>query len=184
MSKTKLILVVALLLAFAAGVSLGLFLSRPGQAAPAGRQSYLEAELKLSPEQRDQMRKIWSEAMSATSRQQQAERRSALAAQLDQKIAALIPASGQEQYRLAQQEYNRQMDQLSQERKRAFDEAVARTNKILTPEQAAKYGELMKRQREHGGGAFRGGHRHAATAASQPATLNTSSQPLPPQRGE
>ena len=92
-----------LLLAFAAGVSMGLFLSRPGHAAPPGRQSYLESELKLTPEQRDQMRKIWSEATGATSRQQQAERRAQLAAELDKKIATILPPDRLAEYQAAQQ---------------------------------------------------------------------------------
>jgi Spy/CpxP family protein refolding chaperone len=156
MTKTKVILLVSFLLIFAAGTALGIWIS--GERHPE-RRSWLVNELNLSSDQEEQMRKIWSEVMDTRGRQH-GEQRAALAQKRDQDIAALLSDAQRTQYQAILQEYSRQMDALAQERRKAFEEAVERTKKILTPEQAAKYDELMKRQRESGRGergGFRGG---------------------------
>ena len=180
MTKTKLILIVSVLLVFAAGASLGVLITRPGQPPPRG--SWLANELNLTTDQRDQMRTIWSEAMGSVSKQR--ERRAALAQERDQAILALLSDAQQAQYDAIQQEYVRKTDELSQERKRAFDDAIEQTKRILTPEQATKYDELLKKQRERGAGGgppgFRGPrHRHTA-----PASGPASDEKLTPRVGE
>jgi hypothetical protein len=64
------------------------------------------------------------------------------------------------------------VEELSQQRQKAFDEVVKRTRAILTPGQALKYDEIVKKQRERAasGPAWGFGRRHRGTPASRPAT--------------
>jgi Spy/CpxP family protein refolding chaperone len=171
MTKTKVILLVSVVLAFAAGTALGMFIIGSGRSSTQP-SSVLSRKLNLTADQQDRMRKIWSEAMGSVSRQH-AERRAALAQERDQAIQALLSGDQRTRYEAIQQNYTRQAEQLSQERKRAFEDAVRRTKEeILTPDQAVKYDELMKGQREHGmsGGPFRPWRRHSTSSASRPTT--------------
>ena len=147
--KAKLILTAALLLAFLAGGSVGVLVTRSRQVEP--HRSWLTSELGLTSAQSDQMRRILSEARGATSRQQ-ADRRQALTTQRDQAIFALLSEEQRTRYEAIQRDYSQGMTELAQERRRAFDQADERIKAMLTPEQAAKYDELMKRQRDRGQG--------------------------------
>lgn len=166
MTKTNVILLVSFLLTFAAGGAVGLLVAKP---APAHRESWLTEQLNLSADQREQMRKIWSEVMGPTRRQQSSEQRAALAKQRDTAVSALLTDDQRTKYQAIEQEYTRGLDQISQERKKAFDQAIEQTKKILTPQQAAKYEALIARQRERGMGGppeFRGSRDHRSTSDS------------------
>ncbi len=170
MTKTKVILVAAFLLMFAAGGSVGMLVTRSSPQPEPPHESWWMSELNLAPEQREQMRTIWEEVMG-TSFRAEGERRAALQQEREAAVLALLTEEQRGKYAAVLQEYSRKMDDLSQDRKRAFDEAVARTKKILTPEQAAKYDELMKKQRDRGPGGpggFHGGRRHHTAPASGP----------------
>ena len=147
--KPKIILIVAFVLAFAAGGSVALLAVRPPPPPPP--RGVLMAELNLTPEQREQMGRIWTETTGALFRQH-GERRAALAQERDQQIRALLDEGQLARYETILQDYSRGVEELSQERKRNFDEARERTKKILTPEQASRYDELIKKQRERGPG--------------------------------
>ncbi|MDD4888374.1 MAG: Spy/CpxP family protein refolding chaperone [Phycisphaerae bacterium] len=149
MTKTKLILVACFLLVFLAGGSLGMLLFRC-KAKPEPR-SWLADELKLTDAQREQMRKIWSEAPGPWSRASN-EKRHAAATQRDGDIRELLSEPQRMRYEAIQKDFAKAMEDLSQEQRKAFDEAVAKTKQILTPEQAEKYAAIMKRQRDHGPG--------------------------------
>jgi Spy/CpxP family protein refolding chaperone len=165
MSKTRFIVLGSFLLAFAAGTSLGLLVTRPSQ--PAKERSRLAVELNLTSDQEDQMWKISRENMGSIFRQQ-GERRSAFAQERDLAIQSLLTDEQLTWYDVIQQNYADQMDALAAERKRAFDEATVKIKQFLTPEQAAKYDELMKEQRERGGlpGLHGPRGRHPATATA------------------
>lgn len=166
MTKTKMILLGSFLLAFAAGTALGLLVSRPDR--PAHGRSPL-AELNLTPAQREQMKKIWTETHGAASKPQ-GEARSAAAQRREQAIQALLSDEQKARYDAIQQEYSRKLEELSQERKKASDAAVERCKRLMSPEQAAKYDELIKKQRERGGGMF-GPRRRQTSSSSQPAAV-------------
>ena len=149
MTRTRLIVLMATLLAFAAGGALGLLLYRP--APPGHPGNPLTRDLKLTPEQQAKMDKIWSDTMrSLTS--QYGDRRRQLAQQRDQAILALLSSEQKAQYDQIMQDYARGQEELSQERAKAFQDAMAQTKLILSPEQAQKFEELMKRRGEHGRG--------------------------------
>jgi Spy/CpxP family protein refolding chaperone len=152
MTKTKTLLVAVFLVTFAAGAAAGRLLWQSGH--HRGGPSFLATELNLTAEQRDQMHNIWTEVMGEGGRRQW-EQRKALGQERDQAIAALMTPEQKPLYEKILQDYARKVDELSQERKKAFDQAVERTMLILTPEQAAKYEELLKNmpERERGAGA-------------------------------
>jgi len=180
MTRTKVVLIVSFLLVFAAGTALGVLITR--FRTSHRHRSWLTAELKLTPDQQDQIRKIWSETMRSGFGKQ-SDRRKAAAQERNQATLSLLSEDQRSRYDAIQQEYGRKIEELSQERKRAFEDATQRTKRILTPEQALKYDELLKTQRMRGMGEFPSGfrgtrHRHAAPS-SEP-TTDTQSAP----RGE
>jgi len=156
MTKIKAILVVSFLVTFAAGVATGLLIAHlpPRPRGP----SWLESELNLTSQQREQMHNIWSEVMGATMGQRMEQGR-ALRQERDQAIVALLTDEQHPRYDAILKEYARKDGEMSEQRKQAFEEAIRRTKEILTPEQADKYDELMKKQRERGFGPPHGGHR-------------------------
>ena len=164
MSRTRLIMVACFCAAFAAGVVAGVAGRR--FAARAHRRSWLEQELGLNPEQREQMRQIWSGVVSA-SWQQQRERRETLQKERDEAIAALLNKEQKARYEEVMQTYTRKTAALETERRKAFDEAMERTRKILTESQRKKYDGLLKQRagpyQRHGGP--RGGPRDVSGAA-------------------
>lgn len=164
MTKVRLILIGCFVAAFAAGGAAGWAL-KTYQQRPHDR-SWLMSELNLTAQQREQMGKIWSDVMDATGRQQ-AEQRRALTEERDKAIATLLTTEQQPAYERILQTYSQKIAELQQQRKNAFDEAVARTKQILTPAQAEKYDELLKRQRERPWAGPRGRH---GSPRSMPAT--------------
>ena len=150
MTKTKILLVAVFLVTFAAG-AVASRLSWPSEHRPPG-PSFLTAELNLTTEQREQMHNIW-EAMRGGERSQWEQRRT-FGQERDAAIAALMTAEQKPQYEKVLQDYTRKVDEMSQDRKKAFDQAVEKTKQILTPEQAVKYEEMLKKMPERGG--FRG----------------------------
>ena len=149
MTKTKVLLVLAFVVTLAAGVAAGLLASRLAH-RPRG-PSWLADELNLTSQQREQMHTIWSDVMRTQGRSQW-EQRKALAQERDDAIAALMTDNLRPQYEKILEEYSRKVDELGQERTRAFEQAVEQTRKILTPEQAEKYDALLTKQREQGPG--------------------------------
>jgi Spy/CpxP family protein refolding chaperone len=158
MSKTKVIVVVGFLIAFGAGVVLGLQLRQQAVASvnePRREdRSWLKTELGLNPQQEEQMREIWSNLHNSGRKHE--ERRRALRDERDEAIAALLPPSTMGDYDKVLAVYGQKMSELSGERDKAFQQAVEKTKGILTVEQQAKYDELMKRRESPRDGRERG----------------------------
>jgi len=153
MTRNKLLVLVCFVAAFAAGTAVGLVLARP--AGHPRHHSWLMAELKLTPRQRDQMGEIWSKVMEGSGRQYW-EQRKAVTEERDKAIQGILTPAQQPRYEQILQDYSRKLADLSQQRKQAFEQAVERTKQILTPEQAKQYEELLKKQRDRGFGGPRG----------------------------
>ena len=152
MTKTRLILVASCIIVFAAGAAAGVLASK--LKAPRPRGSWLSRELKLTGQQEEQMRKIWRPA--GTARQgRHDDRMAVLARERDEAIVALLSEEQKAGYDAIGREYARKVDELAQERHKAFEERMAQTKQILTPEQARRYDELLKEPRGRGRG--RGG---------------------------
>ena len=154
MSKTKAILLFCFASVFAAGVLVGA-VARRATAPRRERHSWLSQELDLTPDQRDQMRDIWSDAMRGSREQQHQERR-ALREKRDQALQDLLSDEQKAEYEKILLKYEEGTKALDEVRKAAFDDAVQRTKAILNEEQRAKYEEMLKRgPRERHGGAPR-----------------------------
>lgn len=171
MNRTKLILLVSVLLVFAAGASLGMYMSRLGQTgAPQGGQLADQQPtsnpathprrdpnpLGLSADQQEAMRKVWTDfgPMSRAGR----EKRDTIRKDRDQQIQDMLSPEQREKMAAIQKEYAQKTEQLTTENKKAFDEGI---RKILTPDQVVKYDQMLKR--ETGGPRGRGGPRGPAT---------------------
>lgn len=171
MNKTRLVLIAVMVLVFAAGVSLGLLIAGNKTSPRPHHLSVLASELNLNPQQRAQMEQIWSDVMGPTFRTH-SQKRSELQQERDEGVLSLIPDDQKSKFDLIQQYYSFRMETLGKERQKAFDQAVEQTKKILTPEQVAKYEQVMKQQRERWRqGGYRGMHRYGAsrpTSGTQP----------------
>jgi Spy/CpxP family protein refolding chaperone len=153
MTKIKVLLIVAFLATFAAGAAVGFSVWGTGHRRHG--PSWLAAELGLSDQQREQMHQIWSETMSNAFRDRWEQRR-AIAEERDQAILDLLTDEQRTRYDAILEAYARKRQEMEEQREQAFKQAVERTKQILTPEQAAKYEELLKKRPERGPGDRRG----------------------------
>jgi Spy/CpxP family protein refolding chaperone len=165
----------AMVLALAAGLTLGFGLARVShaQAEPVSatdepgqpHRSWLSDQLALTPQQRDQMRAIWSKVAQGAG-PDFGEKRRTLQKERDDAIANLIPASQKPAYEQIERDYRAKADALDAERGKAFDAAVAQTKQILDPTQRQKYEEILKHRGEHGHGPRPHGPDHDGPAPS------------------
>ena len=191
MNKTYFVISACFLFCFAAGLSTGVLITRVSEPPPR-EHSWLGSRLKLTPQQREQMARIWSQAAEGPRRG--GEQRAAAARQRDQAIAALLTAEQKPQYETILQDYHRQLEQISAERRAAFERARQQTKAILTPEQARRYDDLLKERPggpggPDGRGGFRPHHRRGPGSSSQPDSGPASDPqgdfpPPPPPPGE
>jgi Spy/CpxP family protein refolding chaperone len=164
MTKTKLIFVGCFLLAFIAGAALGALVLRLRQ--PPARHSFLEDQLNLTPQQTEKSQALWGDVY-----RQMRDRRAAMTQERNQKIDALLSESQKSAYDAIRQESSEKLDR---ENKRAFEEAAHRMREILTPEQAAKYDQILKERSDRGDGppGFRGPRRRASSSSTSRSTID------------
>lgn len=166
----KIMVIVGFLVAFAAGLTVGLELRRPSVAqvptvepttrsttGPTTRGSrspggWFASQLNLTPEQREQMDAIWSD-LARSGRREMDRRRDELREQRDAAIVELLGPDNKPEYAAILERYEEQHRDLFREMRSRFERAVEQTNALLTPEQQAKYKELLARHRppERGG---------------------------------
>jgi Spy/CpxP family protein refolding chaperone len=164
---TKLVVIIGFVIAFAAGLIVGLEsrqtsvgaitpTTRPSRGGPG--PGWLTSELNLNPQQQEQMKQIWSE-VARHGRGEQEDHRHQLRTERDDAIAALIPPQDKEKYEQIRKSYSDQMAAMDREMRSRFDEAVKKTKEILTPEQRAKYDDILSRHQPDRGdrGGARGG---------------------------
>jgi Spy/CpxP family protein refolding chaperone len=166
MSRVKMILTIAFVLAMGAGVAVGMLSAR----IPQTRQprSWLGDELNLSPEQRDQMRTIWQDV--SKNRPRDGERRRALEKERNEAIIRLLTDEQKLKYEQINQQFAQGQQDQAQQREAAIQSAIERTKQILTPDQRVKYAQIMQerrekkeRDRESRDGGSGGSHRSPAT---------------------
>jgi Spy/CpxP family protein refolding chaperone len=150
---TRLVVVFGFLVAFAAGLVVGLR-PRPAAPAPTTRPSrhggWLAAELKLTPEQQEQMEKIWSET-AFRGRHDREEQRRELTRQRDDAIANLIRPEDKPAYEEALKTFSDRTEALDNESRLAFQAAVEQTKQILSPQQRTRYEQFRQRQESERG---------------------------------
>ncbi|MBC8108357.1 MAG: Spy/CpxP family protein refolding chaperone [Anaerolineae bacterium] len=144
MSRLKMILTVAFVLAMGAGVAVGMFSARYPQSHQP--RSWLGDELNLSPEQREQMRTIWQDV--SKNRPRDGDRRRALEKERNEAIVGLLNEEQKLKYEQINQQFVQRMQEQSQQREAAMQSAIERTMQMLTPEQRVKYEQIMQERRE------------------------------------
>ena len=155
---TKVVVILGFLVAFGAGLVIGLNVRREGGARIAdknattrsgGRGSggpggFLAAHLNLTHEQRKQMDKIWSEAVGRGPWEHDKKRRQ-FRDERDEAIAALVRPEDYDKYDAVLKAYSERLTNLDNQAKAAFEKAVERTKQILTPEQRSKYEAFLRK---------------------------------------
>jgi len=148
MNRIQLTVIATVVLAFVAGGAVGVLLTSDGGREASRRRrpgGHLADELHLTPEQREQMHKIWSKVMGERGFQQMRKRRLALYRRRTEAIEALLTDQQRVQYNQILADYDRQVEQMDRERRRLTEEAVKRTKEILTEEQVKKYERMRRR---------------------------------------
>lgn len=152
---SKLIVLVSFLAAFAAGLAVGAkwfpwadTAVVPGPTTrPDRRESWLAEQLQLTPEQQEQMKKIWSE-VPRNWRERGDPRRQAFRAR-EEAITALLGSQDQPRYEEIQRKLVEQMAALDHDRQearqRAVDESNAALAELLGPERWEKYESIQQR---------------------------------------
>lgn len=145
---TKAIVVIGFLVSFSAGLIVGMETRRTTTAAPttrpSGRGSFITAELNLTPQQQEEMKKIWSDQSSHNWRDQEDHRRQ-FRKERDEAIAALVPAGEKSKLDDISKKYSEHLATMDREMRDGFQKKVEATNAILTPEQRSKYAEFLRR---------------------------------------
>ncbi len=149
---TRLIVFVGFIVAFAAGLMVGINRQpaapqAPGEKRP-DRGSWLADQLQLTPEQQERMSEIWEGARRGG--HQQGDRRRELRDARDKAIADLVRPEDRAAYEQALRDYEKGAEALEAEWKSAFQQSVERTRAILTPEQRDKYETIMARREAEG----------------------------------
>jgi Spy/CpxP family protein refolding chaperone len=170
---TRLVVIFGFAVAFAAGLVVGMESRQRGLAAsptthPSRHSGFLTAELNLTPQQEEQIHKIWSETAQRGRSPEQEDRRKKLREQRDAAITALISPQDKPRYDQILKDYSDQVAAMNHEIEAAFASSVERTKQVLTPAQQAKYDELRERHQwgRHGREQNRRADDRAASAPS------------------
>ncbi len=160
MTKVRIAVVLGFALAFAAGGSVGM-LAAPEQplASRRGRRPDLTAELGLTNEQREKMHDIWTEFVFGRDKEFR-DRKRVLWQEKDEAIEGLLTDQQRIEYDEILADCDRQMKEMDEQWQEIIQQAVEKTRKILTEEQAKKYDEFRASRRARwshkGGGNPRG----------------------------
>lgn len=153
MSRQLFLTALMFIIALGSGMVIGMNLPQHSSSPRPQERSWLADELKLTSEQREKMRAIWSAMLpegqgrsgerGGTGRHGEARRQ--LIKDRDEGIAALIPADKKAEYESVLARFEQREEELSHEREKAFQKVVEQTKQILSPEQRVKYEELLKK---------------------------------------
>jgi Spy/CpxP family protein refolding chaperone len=181
MVKVKLVVIVGFLLAFGAGLVVGLSGARrlagattdTPAASPTTRRGFagLVAALHLTPEQAKQIEQLRAKTMTEVTHERD-DRSAAIHKQRDEKVVALVGAEKKDELDKVLAASQDDMRQLMGERPKAFDKMDEDIRKVLSDEQWKQYQSLQAARRGgRGDGTHRGpGGRGSPGAATRPAT--------------
>jgi Spy/CpxP family protein refolding chaperone len=146
LNKTNITLLLAFATVFGAGAVIGMARHSGQHENQRLRGSWLRQELDLTDEQHEKMRSIWSEVMSSQQGRNGWEKRRELQKEREQALAEMLTPEQKERYAQVNAEYDRKVAELGEARRKSFQQAIDRTKEILSPEQAAKYDQFLKRR--------------------------------------
>lgn len=157
MTKSRVAMVGALILAFAAGIPVGWIFNPVGR--PVDAESYdpswLDTEIELSETQKAEMREIWSRAAEDLERF----RRSTFLRDKDDVVREILSDEQKAQYDEIESDFRQRRERLDSDRRARHAAAIEETLSILTPEQRSKFEELLEAQRNLGKLPMFGGQR-------------------------
>ena len=143
------------------------------QVSPHDRTwSWLTEELKLTPEQSEKIKVIWSDMLQGPGSRPGGDARRAAQKERDEAIVAMLTPEQKSTYDKIVDKYSQQVAEINKARDLAFQAAVEKTKAVLDDSQRAKYEDLLKK-------GFHGSPRRGAStqpstqAASEPATRTT-----------
>jgi Spy/CpxP family protein refolding chaperone len=162
MHRLKLLIVVAFMLVFAAGWSLGTAMERAHYSSmsapttqPIHRQhppqdgSWLKRELGLSADQDAKIREIWAPLASA--RGKYMDQWQQINRDRDDAVRNLLSADQKVAMDSIYSEAEAEQAALEGRRDKEYKDAVAKTNELLTPDQQKKYSNILAHQHgDHG----------------------------------
>jgi Spy/CpxP family protein refolding chaperone len=159
--RVEILLIGLTVLALSAGVVAGLVAARlPGSSSaapvappppPPGNpldRTPLAEELGLTPQQRDQMRGIWEPLRGKV--HETFEDAQDLQRQRDEDLVAMLNDEQKAKFAKISRDYADRFVELGRRRDKLFDDAVARTRQMLTPEQREKYEQILRQHRPPG----------------------------------
>lgn len=147
MTKVRIAVILGFALAFAAGGSVGM-LAAPEQshASRRGHGPDLAVQLGLTDAQRKQMHDIWTESVFGRDKEFRDGKR-ALWQEKDEAIEGLLTDEQRIEYDAILATCDRRMKEMDDQWQETIQQAVERTRKILTKEQAEKYDEFRASRR-------------------------------------
>ena len=153
MIRSRSIFLLAFLSAFGAGLSVGLLWQRSTSAektppSQLQQQDGWLSELNLTPDQREKIKAIWTEAMKPGNWQAQHEKREAAQTERDEALKGLLSAEQKPKYDDILAAYQKKMDELNADNKKSRDAAYEKTKAILNETQRVQYDELRKKRME------------------------------------
>ena len=175
MSKIKLFLVLAFVLVCAAGAGVGMIVDQRLRPVPQPEKHHGGPmdELKLTPDQQEKMRTIWSEVGKL--RDQRFADRRKLSEKRENDILALLTPAQRSDYDKIQETYRADVKASEDALQSAVHKAEDETRAMLTPEQLPIYEKIRNRigpPGDRGRGRGRGrGNRSSTQPATAPATV-------------
>ena len=164
MTRIRIAVILGFTLAFAAGASVGILASSPGEATASrsGRGPDLAAQLGLTTEQRAEMHTIWSEFVAGQDKEFHDLKRT-LWQEKDEAFEGLLTDEQWAEYDAICADCDHRMRDMDEKWQEVIQQAVERTKAILTPEQVKKYDEFRAsrqiRRTRRGSGDSRGASR-------------------------
>lgn len=166
MSKTKIILLLAFVLAIGAGVAVGVLSARTLPAAAPQRDSWLAQELELTAEQQDSMQSIWNDLLRNRGREY-AEQWKNLQQERDVAMRGLLSSDQKQAADRIDQQFAEKARLLWKQAEAEFTAASAKSRQMLNESQKVKYDALLTRFKSQRGN----GDWFGPGAAGKPATM-------------
>lgn len=155
MKTLKLAIVLGFALMFFAGLAVGRSKAPvlPVAAHVEPPKVGIEKDLDLSADQRDKIKKIWDEAgaQAAAQRNEFAQQFHDLDSQRDLALRQMMSDEEWVQYQQILHEHDARVDAVRARTDKPFRDAEQKTRALLTPEQQARYDQMLKDRRHHGG---------------------------------
>ena len=135
------------LISIVAGIGIVVFWNRPEKTPSGGWLS----ELKLSAEQREKIKAIWSDAMKNAGPQALRKNCAEAHKEFMEKLKMLITAEQQPRYNDLEISYLGRLAEIEREAQITKNDAFERTKTLLSADQCAKYVELRQKHSERCG---------------------------------